>query len=151
MEVGQTSGDCLTLLDDEYLSKREFSFTKEDIYSRYNSFTSLDTMKARIIKDNPDKFDIGAVYNTSVCSVYPACSLLQPANHTKVSSFAPKEKELVFDIDATDYSDVFVATEKTTFITTLTWPIMAVAIQVLDDLLRNDFGFGRLINGEVVF
>jgi DNA primase catalytic subunit len=48
----------------------------------------------------------------------------------------------VFDIDATDYADVFVATEKTDFITSLTWPLMAVAIRVLDDILREDFGFG---------
>lgn len=49
---------------------------------------------------------------------------------------------MVFDIDATDYADVFVKTEKTTFITTLTWPLMSVAIRVLDDILKTDFGFG---------
>jgi DNA primase small subunit len=51
---------------DEYLSRREFSFTMDEIYSRYNSFLSMEAMKAEIIKKNPDKFDIGAVYNISV-------------------------------------------------------------------------------------
>eukprot|EP01127_Copromyxa_protea_P021998 TRINITY_DN7717_c0_g1_i1.p1 TRINITY_DN7717_c0_g1~~TRINITY_DN7717_c0_g1_i1.p1 ORF type:complete len:409 (+),score=82.96 TRINITY_DN7717_c0_g1_i1:77-1303(+) len=129
----QSMYNWLSYGDDEYLSRREFSTTMDDIYIRYKTFSNVDGMKTDIIKSRPDKIDIGAVYNTS------------PANHTKVSNFAPQEKELVFDIDATDYSDVFVSTEKTSFITSLTWPLMSVAIQVLDDLLRNDFGFEHIM------
>ena len=53
----------------------------------------------------------------------------------------PEEKELVFDIDVTDYADVILEKEETDAMTSLTWHFCAVAIKVVDSILRNDFGF----------
>jgi DNA primase small subunit len=118
---------------DEYFEKREWSFTKDDIYMRYQSFNNVKSFKDGVCAKNPDKMDIGPVYNTAT------------SNHSKVGNFIPQEKELVFDIDATDYADVFVNKESTDFITSLTWPLMSMAIEVLDTILRNDFGFEHIL------
>ena len=48
-------------------SRREFSFTLEnDIYMRFQSFSSCAEMKEKMIKLNPIKIDIGAVYSARV-------------------------------------------------------------------------------------
>ena len=53
--------------DPNYLSNREFCFTlKDDIYIRYKSFSSEKEMKDEIVKLNPYKIDIGAVYTSKV-------------------------------------------------------------------------------------
>lgn len=85
------------------------------------------------------------------------CLISQPSNHVRVQTFHPEEKELVFDIDATDYKDVIVTAEeyvrfslsvplitRSEYITSLTWPLMAVTIETLDNVLRTDFGFRTL-------
>ena len=81
----------------EYFYKREFSFTLPgDIYCRYNCFTNMEEFHEHLIKESPIKIDIGAVYN------------MPPRNHSSVDSgsFKPVSKELVFDIDISDYDDV---------------------------------------------
>lgn len=52
---------------------REFAFTLPgDIYLRYNSFVSADELKRQIIKLNPSRFEIGAVYSAMVgCTPSP--------------------------------------------------------------------------------
>lgn len=78
------------------LSKREFSFTLQgDIYTRFLSFSSVAEFIDRLKSQIPVKIDIGAVYNA------------RPSERKSLSSmqFKPIEKELVFDIDMTDYDD----------------------------------------------
>ena len=42
---------------------REFAFTLPgDVYLRYNSFTSSEELKKQVMKLNPSRFEIGAVY-----------------------------------------------------------------------------------------
>jgi len=121
--------------DLDYFGRREFSFTLQGgIYSRYNCFGSLEQFRNEVCKKSPQKIDIGAVYNTS------------PAHHARVQQFEPLEKEMVFDIDATDYADVLLETEPGSSLTsTRTWPWMVVCVQVLDHVLRNDFGFKHVL------
>lgn len=81
----------------EYFYNREFSFTLEgDIYCRYLCFLNAEEFRTTLVEKKPIKIDIGAVYN------------IAPKNHSSITkkAFTPEEKELVFDIDMTDYDDV---------------------------------------------
>lgn len=49
----------------------------------------------------------------------------------------------MFDIDVTDYKEVILEKEQTELMTSLTWYLCATAIQVVDSILRDDFGFGK--------
>lgn len=113
------------------LQNREFSFTlQNDIYVRYQSFTSQQEMEKEIQKMNPHKIDIGAIYT------HP------PKDHNKHhgGSFKPLEKELVFDIDMTDYDDVRKCCQGAD-ICKKCWPLMTMAIKLIDRALKEDFGF----------
>src|SRR4051794_3710398 len=45
-------------------TNREFAFMLPgDIYIRYNSFSTADDLKRQVIKLNPSRFEIGAVYS----------------------------------------------------------------------------------------
>ena len=50
-----------------YFVNREFSFTlKDDVYLRYQSFSDQQELEKEILKRNPYKIDIGAVFTHKV-------------------------------------------------------------------------------------
>ncbi|XP_061413410.1 DNA primase small subunit [Lethenteron reissneri] len=118
-------------VEKNYFVNREFSFTlKDDIYVRYQSFQNQADMEKEIQKCVPYKIDIGAVFSHKP----------NQHNSVKMGSFQALEKELVFDIDMTDYDDVRSCCSSADICPNC-WPLMTIAIKVIDRALSEDFGF----------
>ncbi|PPR82154.1 hypothetical protein GOBAR_AA38556 [Gossypium barbadense] len=124
--------------DKSYFGRREFSFTLEnDIYIRFQSFNSVTELENSIKEKCPFKIDIGPVY-----SVDPAKRHAYAQSGDNV--FTPVERELVFDIDISDYDDVrYCCTGADVCLEC--WPLMTIAIKVIDTSLRDDFGFNHIL------
>lgn len=114
---------------------REFAFEfRSGAYQRYNSFNSHEDFKKSVVNANPTRFEVGAVY-----SVNP-----KERKNLPKSALRPLSKELVFDIDLTDYDDIRRCCQKTD-ICTKCWKFIQVAAKVLNAALADDFGFEHFI------
>jgi DNA primase small subunit len=116
---------------------RELSYTLmvsgDEIYARYKSWPDAASFASSITQLCPIKIDIGAIY---------PCP---PEDRSTIGAqFQPLSKELVFDIDMTDY-------DKTRFCCTganichRCWVLMTAAIQITDKRLKSDFGFQHVL------
>ncbi|KAM3403565.1 hypothetical protein ACQJBY_006979 [Aegilops geniculata] len=124
--------------DQSYIGRRELSFTLEnDIYLRFQSFDSAAELETSIKEKCPFKIDIGPVY-----SVDPAKRHAYAQSGNNV--FVPVERELIFDIDISDYDDVrYCCSGADTCLDC--WPLMTIVIKILDTSLRGDFGFNHIL------
>lgn len=125
-------------------SHREFSFTIEptpgdEIYIRYQSYKSQSEFASAVLKRQPRKIDIGAIFS------HP------PKDHHAIQSstnanrkFQPNQRELVFDIDLTDYDGVRKCGCSGAKICGICWKMMGMAVKVMDEGLREDFGFEHI-------
>ncbi|KAL9098980.1 MAG: hypothetical protein Q9163_005457 [Psora crenata] len=115
---------------------REFAFTlQNDAYLRYQSFRSGDLLRKQVLQLNPSRFEIGPVYSAD------------PRDRKalrKSTAFCPIAKELVFDLDLTDYDEVRTCCNKAN-ICHRCWSFVTMAIKVVDVALRDDFGFEHII------
>ncbi|KAG2175915.1 hypothetical protein INT44_000393 [Umbelopsis vinacea] len=115
--------------------QREFSFTlASDTYLRYNSFSDAEELRNEIERLQPVKIDIGAIYTA------------KPKDKKTINpkAFQPVEKELVFDIDMTDYDEIRTCCSGGD-ICHKCWGFMTVAIKVIHAALKEDFGFKHIL------
>jgi len=77
-----------------------------------------------LVDRTPHKIDIGAIFN------------IAPKNHLMAEKkvFIPLEKEMVFDIDMTDYDNVRTCCTGAK-VCTKCWAYMACATQVINNVL----------------
>ena len=116
------------------MERREFSFTLSgDIYIRYLSFKDHKELSRALEQKTPVKMDVGAVYN-----VNPAVA------RKGLAAMHPEERELVFDIDMTDYDDVRTCCQGAE-VCKMCWRFLAIACKILDRVLTSHFGFKHLL------
>ncbi|KAL9071260.1 MAG: hypothetical protein Q9157_005522 [Trypethelium eluteriae] len=117
-------------------ANREFAFTlQNDAYLRYQSFPTADLLRKQCVSLNPSRFEIGPVYSTN------------PRDRKtlrKASAFRPLSKELVFDIDMTDYDEIRTCCSGAN-ICNRCWTFITMAIKVVDEALKEDFGFKHVL------
>nr|BAC76768.1 DNA primase catalytic subunit [Coprinopsis cinerea] len=114
---------------------REFAFTLQgDVYLRYRSFNSAEDLKKDICHLNPTRFEIGPVYTGRP----------RDKKTLRPGSFTPTLRELVFDIDMTDYDLVRTCCSDAA-ICKRCWTFISAAVKVLDRSIREHFGYEKLL------
>lgn len=123
---------------DDLFSRREISYTLlndgEEIYLRYNCFSTEEALKESILNRKPVKIDIGAIFE-------------RPPKDKKAISdgtLKTEQRELVFDIDLTDYDDIRRCGCSGASICGKCWGMMNMAVKVMDQGLREDFAFKHI-------
>lgn len=122
----------------DLFSRREFSFTLmndgEEIYLRYNSFSNQADLQSSILSKKPVKIDIGAIFDRA------------PKDKKAIAdgTIQTEQRELVFDIDLTDYDDIRRCGCTGASICDKCWTMMTMAVKVMDQGLREDFGFTHI-------
>ena len=114
---------------------REFAMAfRSGAYKRYNSFSTVQEFKSQIERSNPDRFEIGAVYNKP------------PKDKDTIlkTEMKPLEKELVFDIDMDDY-DTYRTCCSGAQVCNKCWKFISLAMKVMEQTLIDDFGYHDFI------
>ncbi|KAF1761227.1 hypothetical protein GCK72_009481 [Caenorhabditis remanei] len=113
----------------DYFNRREFAFIlADDVHIRYRSYHDELSFFKALTSTNPEKLDIGAVYNH------------EPINNKRHTDYQAVERELVFDIDLTDYDPIRNCCKNAT-VCQKCWKFMVLAVKILDFQLDDMFGF----------
>lgn len=108
----------------EITETREIAFfTQQNTYLRYLTFDSVKRFREKIMQVNPKKIDVGPIYD------------IRPE---KMNGANPIAKELVFDIDLTDYPRKCCQGK---CMCERCYERIKCAIKLLDYILKNEFGF----------
>eukprot|EP00758_Cryptobia_borreli_P003651 Tbor_TRINITY_DN3892_c0_g2::TRINITY_DN3892_c0_g2_i1::g.5540::m.5540/K02684/PRI1; DNA primase small subunit len=127
-EDNEEKGRIAAHKSSSYINNREFCFTLVgDIFTRFRTFATLQDLHEGLIREGPEKIDVGAVYD-------------MPVEKKKMTNISPVDRELIFDIDMTDYDHVRSCC-KGKEICVYCWPWMTCAAKILAHILRHDFGF----------
>ncbi|KAK0415604.1 hypothetical protein QR680_012022 [Steinernema hermaphroditum] len=114
----------------DYFLYREFCLILEnDVHLRYRNFDSPIAFEKELCKTAPYKLDLGAIYN------FPPGDRLGHPN-----DFYACERELVFDIDLTDYDEIRTCCRDAK-VCEKCWRFAIIAVKVLDGILEETFGY----------
>lgn len=126
-------------IPDRDFTNREFAFTVANAsdgsehYMRHQSFTDVEQFKKKVLGLEPKRFEVGAVYQEI------------PRESRRLGrTGVPLTKELVFDIDLTDY-DKFRTCCTGEKCCMRCWQFATVAIDVLSAAFEQDFGFKHVL------
>jgi DNA primase small subunit len=123
------------------LKHREFAF-EGSFFKRHVSVASADALhkELRLVRDELKTLHVGALY-TGVPSRLPA-SMPHDPNSCRYSQ--PVARELVFDVDLTDYDHL--GLDKTDLAACdAAWPMAAFALLVLKRVLADQFGYSEFV------
>ncbi|XP_033229676.1 DNA primase small subunit-like isoform X2 [Belonocnema kinseyi] len=120
------------------LSLREVSFGISDgMFFRNLSFNNALDFKLNARRINPERIDLGPVYNIS-----PALAVIEQSKSLFKQSVT--QREVVFDIDISDYEEVRTCCIGSNLCRKC-WKYMAIACKVIDLALREDFGYCHIL------
>ncbi|KAF7295400.1 DNA primase [Mycena indigotica] len=120
---------------EDYFTKREIAFNlPNDVMLRYRSYLDVDEFKNEVCKLAPTRFEIGPVYT----------SRPRDKKTARQGTFNPVARELVFDIDMTDYDPIRTCCSSAE-ICKRCWAFIAAAVRILDEAIRDQFGYEHLL------
>lgn len=121
----------LSYNDDACLQRREFSIKLvKGVYLRYLTFEFPNRFRAIILKEKPAAINIGAIYN------------VPPKKNDMSKTF--EERELVFDVDISDYNNVRTCCQNKD-ICKKCWKYIVIACKILNNFLVDFFGFEKIL------
>lgn len=141
--LNQAEGGCPGILPNppvpgKLWTHREFAFTIEnDVYIRYNSFNTVYDFQKEVLRLTPSRFEIGPQYSARVGTMGSPMLTYQPRDRKTLPAGAlqPQRRELVFDIDMTDYDEIRTCCSDKK-ICKRCWGFIAAAVKILDKALR---------------
>ncbi|OAF69753.1 DNA primase small subunit [Intoshia linei] len=116
----------------DLFSKREFAYERNSFFNRNVGFENLLQFKNWLSKEIPMRIDIGGVSNIKI------------VDHKIMGNHEYVEKEMVLDIDMTDYDSVRHCCSEAK-ICDKCWPLIHMVIKIIDETLRDDFGFKLIL------
>lgn len=115
--------------------RREFAFRFGDVFVRFKCFDTLEALRAFMLERVPGRLELGAVYEEK-----PDQPLL---------GRRPVQREFVIDIDLTDMAATgqlyTSADDPADPAFAFSWRFLALAVQTLDRVLREAFGFRHVL------
>jgi len=115
---------------------REFGFiieeNGEEKFTRNISFKTPTELKNYMVQHGVKAAYIGAMYDPP------------PTPRTSITKLKWLGRELVFDIDLTDYDDIRTCGKGKEHVCPKCWPLVVDAALIIDEILREDFGFEKI-------
>lgn len=126
----------LKVIDIKGFEKREFGFVvwenDEEHFVRNLSFKTPAELKIFMIQNGVKSAYIGAMYDPP------------PTPKISITRLKWLGRELVFDIDLTDYDDIRTCGKGKEHVCPKCWPLVIDAALLIDEILREDFGFEKI-------
>eukprot|EP00759_Apiculatamorpha_spiralis_P039329 PhF_6_TR38145/c0_g1_i1/m.56975/K02684/PRI1; DNA primase small subunit len=108
---------------------REISFASGEFVKRFMTFPTAASLRQELMKSVPEKMDFGAIFN-------------HPCEKKGAITLTPEQRELVFDIDVSDYDNVRACCSEKTICYDC-WALVCGAVRALSELITTDLGYSK--------